>query len=356
MGIECQHGFRIALLRRAILGLAQQALGVGGIPRNRLTLHDRSAWQTVLTAWFRDQPDSGTHSAAGWALQQWQVDLPALATSSQPDENRDWFVNSLGMTMVKIRPGQFLRKSEIAIGKDQTVKLTRAYHLCDREVTIDQFRRFIDDAECPKEDKPANPPPPQRENSEMYPQPAVSWYDAVLFCNWLSRKEGLKPCYERTGKKETFQKTEYDAWRLVADGTGYRLPTEAEWEYACRAGTTTDFACGSGDDELLRKYAVFQSNRAGAVAAKLPNGRGLFDVHGNIWEWCYDWFDWYAEGEISDPAGPLNQPSGEASNRTLRGGGWPLVASGCHSAYRGRYSPNMHHDYFGFRVARSWVP
>ena len=181
----------------------------------------------------------------------------------------------------------------------------------------------------------------------------------MLFCNWLSRNDGLAPCYERTGTKEKTrniqnQETEYDAWQLIMNGTGYRLPTEAEWEYACRAGTTTDFACGS-DQELLRKYAVFQSGESAPIGGKLPNGWGLFDMHGNLWEWCYDWYGAYGAGDVSDPADPSEQPSAEASYRVLRGGYWSLVASLCQSAFRRGNPPVSRYVDCGFRVARSSV-
>ena len=122
---------------------------------------------------------------------------------------------------------------------------------------------------------------------------------------------------------------ESDVWRLVADATGYRLPTEAEWEYACRAGTTTEFASGS-DEEMLRKYAVFQASRTASGGSKLPNGWGLFDMHGNVWEWCWDGYEKYdAKSPAVDPTGAAGVP-----NRVFRGGGWGGSRRDARSSYR----------------------
>src|SRR5262249_9119187 len=158
--------------------------------------------------------------------------LPALAPSSRPDERRDWFINSLEMTMLKIRPGPFVRRDQVKDSKEQTVKVTRAFYLCDREVTHRQFLEFVNDPTCPNEEKPADWQDQQTaDEAGAKPQANVNWFDAVLFCNWLSRKERLLPCYERTGKKEKsrdpfkYQEVENDRWRLAASGTGYRLPT-----------------------------------------------------------------------------------------------------------------------------------
>ena len=310
-------------------------LGIGGIPSGQLTDAERNAWKPVLTQWYETASDGGTHSAAGWALRQWGIEAPALPATSEPSEGRQWLVNSLGMTLLEIKPGVFVRKYETPGAKGQTVQLTRAFFLSDREISVGQFQQFISDASYPSEEKPEKWPGAAAQYSPTpdHPVQQVNWYDAVLFCNWLSRKEGRTPCYERTGKKEKTGNAENEAWRLVADATGYRLPTEAEWEYACRAGTTTEFASGS-DEEILRKYAVFQASRTAPCGSKLPNGWGLFDMHGNVWEWCWDGYGQYdAKSPAVDPTGATGVPS-----RVIRGGGWSRTAGSI-----GGVAPGLEH-------------
>jgi formylglycine-generating enzyme required for sulfatase activity len=339
-------------------------LAIGSLPKDRSAATETDAWKPLFAEWFQSAPDNVTHSAAGWAQRQWGIEVPALSATSQPSEDRQWFANSLGMTMLYVRPGHFARlEDNTPDPKPQKVTLTRPFFLADREVSIDQFQKLIDDPDCPKEDKPVEW---QQANGDAgpageHPREAVNWYDAVLFCNWLSRKEGLAPCYERTGKKEKSrnnqsQEVAYDKWRLAPNGTGYRLPTEAEWEYACRAGTTTDFASGT-DAELLQKYAVYTTGTtpgAAACGSKLPNGWGLFDMHGNVWEWCQDWYGVYGEGDVSDPAGPSDGSAG-GSSRVCRGGSWGYGAARCRSGFRGGYRPGYRLSHYGFRVALSSV-
>jgi formylglycine-generating enzyme required for sulfatase activity len=316
----------------------------------QLTDAEREAWTPVLTQWYETASDGGTHSAAGWALRQWGIAAPAVSPTSQPSDGRLWLVNSLGMTLLKINPGGFVRKDEAPESKDQRVQLTQAFFLSDREISVGQFQQFISDADDPNREKPEKwrGADAQVSPSSDRPVQQVNWYDAVIFCNWLSRKEGRTPCYERTGKKEKLgQDVERDAWRLVADATGYRLPTEAEWEYCCRAGTTTEFASGN-DEEMLRKYAVFQAGRTAGCGSKLPNGWGLFDMHGNVWEWCWDRLGRYdAKSSAVDPTGAVG-----LLDRVIRGSGWTHPANSARASNRVGTSPETRSSTLGFRVAR----
>lgn len=334
------------------------ALAMGGVAWDQLGAPEIAKSTRILTEWYQTAPDPGTHSAAGWALRQWGNDLPPLSAATSPSAGRQWFINMLGQTMLQIEPGEFERNDpDVPEPIKQTVRLTRDFFLSDREVTVGQFQQFLDDNECPDDEKPADKTPkskgahPKISPTPEHPMQQVNWYDAVLFCNWLSRKAGLTPCYLRTGEKERVDfNEEYDAWRLVPEGTGYRLPTEAEWEYACRAGTKTDF--GSGNHAgLLRKYAsFFDGTILGATlcASKLPNGWGLFDIHGNVWEWCHDRYGKYAADILPDPVGP-----DVGLQRVFRGGGWRDEAVSCWSARRNSALPDYRVNNLGFRLALS---
>jgi len=334
-------------------------LAVGSISYDRSNDAEKEAWKSVLAEWYKTAPDTATHSSAGWALRQWGIGAPPLSGTSKPSDGQRWFVNSLGLTLLKFEPGAFVRKDEIPGANEQTVRLTRSFFLGDREISVGQFQQFIDDASYPSEEKPEKWPGPDEKISPTpdHPVQMVNWYDAVLFCNWLSRKEGRTACYERTGKTVKFQNgqnqdVEYDEWKLLENGTGYRLPTEAECQYACRAGTTTDFASGT-DAELLRHYAVYVTGSmrgASACGSKLPNGWGLFDMHGNVWEWCHDQHRQYGDGDVNDPVGPC----GGGSEQMGWGGGWDNYAMYCRSSgYRGWSQADSRRYNCGFRPALS---
>ena len=168
---------------------------------------------------------------------------------------------------------------------------------------------------------------PSRWEDDDRPVGNVSWNDTQEFCEKVSAL-----AEER------------------AAGRGYRLPTEAEWEYACRAGTTTAWSFGD-QESLLGDFAWFKDNaerESHPVGQKKPNPFGLYDMHGNVWEWCSDWYGDYASSSATDPIGP---PSG--SIRVLRGGSWSYTAGYCRSAYRIRSNPSYRRSHYGFRLALS---
>lgn len=194
------------------------------------------------------------------------------------------------------------------------------------------------------------------EAQDNHPVNEVSWYGTLAFCNWASEMEGFSPCYNLT------------PWTLVnRHSGGYRLPSESEWEYACRgsAANLNRYAPFSfGDDSslnlsscifspVLDQYMVWCGNDDGwseDVGTKLPNDYGLHDMHGNIWEWCEDW--WHENYNGAPPDGSAwDSPVG--SLRVVRGGAWSGSARSCRSAGRSSFTPGATVSCVGFRVVRS---
>ena len=170
-----------------------------------------------------------------------------------------------------------------------------------------------------------------------YPMYYVTWYEAIEYCNKRSEKEGLTPVYRINGTDVTWDR----------NANGYRLPTEAEWEYACRAGTTTPYNSGTSVDSA--GWHRGNCRRTQTVGKKQPNSWGLYDMHGNVWEWCWDW-----RGNYSNEA-QINPVGSDSDGRAVRGGSWDVDARYIRSAYRLRANPS-HQDYnIGFRLVRSMV-
>ena len=235
--------------------------------------------------------------------------------------------NSIGMKLVLIPKGTFMMgspESEQGRYENETqheVTISKGYYFGVYEVTQAQYEKVIG----------KNPSHFQgaivgNENADL-PVENVSWDDAVEFCKKLSDLPEEKKA-----------------------GRVYRLPTEAEWEYACRAGSKTAY---SFDDEegLLPEYGWFNRNssdRTHTVGLLEPNAWGLYDMHGNVWEWCSDRHGEYPKGAVSDPTGPK-----VGSSRVLRGGSWFYEAANCRSANRSRSAPSDRFNYLGFRLALS---
>ncbi len=243
--------------------------------------------------------------------------------------------NSIGMKLVLIPPGEFMMGSSKELieeelrlhdgvgwypkhlpgeGLQHRVRITKPYWLGATDVTQEEYERVMGSN------------PSKFQGDPQRPVEQVSWDDAVEFCRKLSALPGEKAAKRR-----------------------YGLPTEAQWEHACRAGTTTRWY--AGDDEAgLGDVAWFNANSGGQthpVGGKKPNAWGLYDMHGNVWEWCQDWYDkgYYAKSPIDDPAGP---PSDSA--RVFRGGCWIDGAGFCRSAYRNGSRPGLRDCILGFRV------
>jgi formylglycine-generating enzyme required for sulfatase activity len=288
----------------------------------------------------------------------------------QSKQSKSVITNSIGMKLALIKPGRFMMGSatdsqgHLDDELQHEVEITKPFYLGVYEVTIGQFRAFVRDtgfkteAESDSDGGHGYDPvkkqwdgrePKKRfdwqntgwEQTDGHPVVNVAWSDAKEFCDWLSQKE----------KKQ------------------YRLPTEAQWEYACRAGTQTRFYSGDKDSDLEKvaniadvsvkskyrdiSWAVSWNDKhpfTAPVGQFKPNTFGLFDMHGNVWEWCADWYDrrYYQKSPPKDPPGPSSSPEGK---RVIRGGAWDTAARPCRAAHRGRRTPDFRDDSLGFRVA-----
>jgi sulfatase modifying factor 1 len=273
---------------------------------------------------------------AAWAL-AWSGE-PVAVVESAPRQEPEPVYTSRFVDLVPIPGGTFLMGSpeteegrfrdEGPVHKVQISSFACTRHPVTRRLYAEITGSDPGSPEGEADDRPVN---------------NVTWYDAVAFCNQLSEREGRVSCYRIDGEDVT--------WVQTADG--YRLLTEAEWEYACRAGTTTRYSFGD-DEERLGEHAWFEANSHGEpqpVARKKPNLWGLHDIHGNVYEWCWDWFGGYAADAESDPVGP---PEGEG--RVLRGGAFIYPPGFLRSANRLWGRPSDRLRVVGFRCARGASP
>ncbi|MBU1880131.1 MAG: SUMF1/EgtB/PvdO family nonheme iron enzyme, partial [Chloroflexi bacterium] len=215
------------------------------------------------------------------------------------------------------------------------VHITRAFYIAKHEVTFEQYDQFCD--ETVGKNRPADGGWGRGNRAVT----AVTWYDAVAYCNWLSEHEGLAPCYSGKGRL-----TQCD---LAA--TGYRLPTEAEWEYAARGAQQSQGFKYAGSDDIddVAWYGT-PGGYAHPVGQKQPNELGLYDMSGNVWEWCWDLYGegYYASAPASDPTGPAS-----GSTRVRRGGGFKDDADSHGTTYRSFDGPTYLGPSNGFRLVRT---
>jgi formylglycine-generating enzyme required for sulfatase activity len=242
-----------------------------------------------------------------------------------------------GIEMALIPAGEFVMGDDA--GEDDEKPAHRvqvsAFYMDTHEVTQKSYEQLMGKN-------------PSKSQAPEKPVEQVSWYSAIKYCNMRSMREGLEPCYN------------LETQECNLNANGYRLPTEAEWEYACRAGTDSKYYFGN-DPRTLSKYAWFKENSnktTHPVAQKEPNPWGLYDMCGNVAEWCHDFYsgDYYQRSGGNDPSGPS-----QGKDRVLRGGGWNSGAESCRSSARFSEAPGFAdvcfgYDAYGFRCVRRTPP
>lgn len=310
------------------------------------------------------------------------------APTNLPLATGESFRTSEGLTMAVIRgPVEFLMGSpDDETGRNPAsdspdearhkARIPRSYAISTHEVTVAQFRRFLEaHPEVKARHAYANDPSQMAQVMRRFspdsngPQIAVTWYEGAMFCNWLSEREGIPR------SEWVYPSTMEDVrhgMRLPDDylqRTGYRLPTEAEWEYAARAGTTTSRFFGDSDS-LLGEYAWYSRNppkrkgdpvdpndpqRTSPVGQLKPNPFGLFDVYGNVWEWTQSSVLPYPAGAVHTDVEEDILVISDSTARVRRGGAFPYEAAMMRSAARGTVNafPFGRRDNVGFRVART---
>lgn len=267
------------------------------------------------------------------------------------------------INMVKVNAGTFSMGDTRNQGCDDEkpahwVTLTHDYYIGKYEVTNEEYCAFLNAAEVNangskdgKELIDINSFRCQIEhygtaffvenNMEKYPVGEVTWWGSIYYCNWLSDKEGVTESYNlSTGELLNYP-----------DNKGYRLPTEAEWEYAARGATNTPDYLYSGSDNIYE--VAWHSSNSGShiheVGTKNPNGVGTYDMSGNVWEWCNDWYgsDYYSLSPSQNPVGPL-----QGSRRIVRGGACNLYGA-CRVTVRARNAPSDDYGVLGFRICKT---
>jgi formylglycine-generating enzyme required for sulfatase activity len=367
-------------------------LQLGNFSEQQLSTEKQHAIIPLILTWYRTDPDPGVHSAIDWLLRHNQQGLlprklnwqqaTALEKADkelvgQPVGARRWFVNSQGHTMAIIKgPVDFQMGSPASEGHlDETlhtVRIPRSFAIATKELTVDQFQRFLvahpEVIEQHRELAQKDPRPDKSKAMKSFapegscPQILANWYELAQYCNWLSEQEGLPTsewCYPTYGEIKSGMKMPNNYLQRI----GYRLPTEAEWEYACRAGSKTQYFFGPDTTTLkvygwyLRTLAPTGQERTWPGGQLKPNPLGLFDIYGNVWEWCQDRrVDYPSGSQLTLDKEDTVLVVSDTIARTRRGGSFVYDTKSVYSAHRGvtNYLPQQRRDNVGLRVARTY--
>jgi formylglycine-generating enzyme required for sulfatase activity len=226
--------------------------------------------------------------------------------------------------------------------------------MADCELPVAVYALFLEDRPEMRTSPNCDPEQTRNQTESEHPVRKVCWLDAIEFCNWLSQRQGLAPCYESAAQ---------DLWRCNFAADGFRLPTEAEWEYACRARSTTRFCFGDAEESASSYAWTIKNSRQEVqpVRQRLPNAWGLFDMHGNVAEWCWDKYWSYPDQSEIDrrvQAGlhPYQGvvPENTGPFRVARGGMSNDYEYDVTSSSRTRHEPTACESRIGFRVVQAW--
>ncbi|HEV8067508.1 MAG TPA: SUMF1/EgtB/PvdO family nonheme iron enzyme [Planctomycetaceae bacterium] len=346
-------------------------LALGEFTETQFPSAQRQALIEKLLTVCENEHDSGLHGAVVWLLQKWgqgkrlQAVVEKLGCNEQQLQARkaidkgQWYVNMERQTFVVVDAGEFLMGSSESepdrLSNESLHRrhIGRRFAIATTEVTKEQFARFQSARpEIAKIDIR------QWVKTDDSPQVELTWYEAAAYCDWLSEQEGIPKeqwCYERNkeGKYAAGMKAKNRFWEL----TGYRLPTEAEWEYACRGGALTSRYFGLSE-RLLPQYArdkAHGQNCTAPVGSLKPNDLGLVDMLGNVWEWCFDPYEDYPKNSDSvSEDRPTTRRVDNGSRRVFRGGGFGNPSVPVRSALRLLDRPNSRLNNLGFRPARTY--
>jgi formylglycine-generating enzyme required for sulfatase activity len=358
-------------------------LSIGEYGRSEIPASRCETLIKKLADWYANDPSSGVHGAAGWLLRHLGEMEVAEGVDQQMElysPDREWFTLAITVQPLKEKSVSETTKpkppkktfyytfivhpkGEFTIGslddqpdrsKDElrhTVILTRPFALLDREITFEELIAFAPQYAGYMKQEDAAP------NDAGF---GAHWYDSVAFCRWLGQEMGLAETDQCYADPETLDEKPYPRdpqstsfprdWPLDLSKRGFRLPTESEWEIAARSGSRTSYGFGS-EVSLLDRFGWFTENGGKKVhpgREKRPSVRGMFDLHGNLFEWTHDWDGDFGDSRQTDPVGAKT-----GSGRVYRGGSWFGVAALCRSANRFRYSPVVRNYGLGFRLALS---